>query len=345
MHRLLRDGTRVLTLLALCACGGTESPTLSTPVKIVAISGGGQAADLGQPLAQPLVARVTTSTGTPASAVSVTFAVTSGAGTLSPATVSTDGSGNASTTFTMGQTPGVTTVSATSGAVAGAAADFIVSTGPTIVVHVALAAGNVRLPALSHGPLRAPVVMPGIVPRPIKGLQLDVAYRPSAIGVPGPGAIRSLGLDQARVIAASIRSRLTTMPIASRFEVMAVSPAIAVARLRVHAASDRDSVMRALRADPAVASVSVDGLVSRGPIAKSAFTPVSHGRPRASANPGAGTIMFPATQGMDAQLWNYTLIDAPRAWHVVTGSPSVVVAVIDDGINQHPDIAANLDMS
>lgn len=51
MHRLLRDGARVLALLALCACGGTESPNTSTPVKIVAISGGGQTADLGQPLA------------------------------------------------------------------------------------------------------------------------------------------------------------------------------------------------------------------------------------------------------------------------------------------------------
>jgi len=345
MHRLLRDGTRVLALLAVCACGGTESPNTSAPVKIVAISGGGQTADLGQPLPQPLVARVTTAAGTPASGVSVTFAVTSGAGTVSPATVSTDGSGNASTTFTMGQTPGVTTVSAMSGAVAGAAADFIVSTGPTIVGHVALASGNVRLPALARRPLRPPVVLPALAPRPIKGLQLDVAYRASAVGAPGPGAIRSLGLDQARVIAASIRSRLTEMPLASRFDVMAVSPAIAVARVRVHDAADRDSVERALRADPAVASVNIDGLLSRGPIAKSAFRPVSHRRPGASQNPGAGTIAFPSTQGMDAQLWNYSLIDAPRAWRVVTGSSNVVVAVIDDGINQHPDIAANLDMA
>lgn len=345
MHRLLRNGARVLALLAVCACGGTESPSTPTPVKIAAISGGGQTADLGQPLAQPLVARVTTSTGTPASGVSVTFTVTSGAGALSPSTVSTDASGNASTTFTMGQTPGVTTVSAMSNAVAGAAAEFIVSTGPTIVGHVTIAAGNVRLPALAHGPLRPAVVLAAVAPRPIKRLQIDVAYRASAIGLPAPGAIRTLGLDGARMVAASIRSRLTTMPMASHFDVMAVSPAIAVARVRIHAESDRDSVMRALRADPAVASVSVDGLLSRGPIGKSVFTSVPQRRASASQNAGAGTIAFPQTQGMDAQLWNYSLIDAPRAWHVVTGSPSVVVAVIDDGINQHPDITANLDMA
>ena len=346
MHRLLRDGTRVYALFALCACGGTEAPSTSTPVKIVAASGGGQTADLGQPLAQPLVAHVATGSGRPASGVSVTFAVTSGAGALAPATVSTDASGNASTSFTMGQSPGVTTVSATSASVAGAAEVFVVSTGPTIVGQVAIAPGSARFPALARRALSPPLILPSATPRPTRGLQVDVAYRASAVGALGAGAIATLGLDRARVIAASIRSRLTAMPAAARFDVMAVSPAIAVARIRVHAASDRDSVMRALRADPAVASVNIDGLLSRGPIVKAAFTPPrGHGRARALQAPGASSLAFPATQGMDAQLWNYNLIDAPRAWREETGQSSVVVAVIDDGINQHPDIAANLDMA
>lgn len=349
MHRLLRRGSRALVLLVVWACGGTDAPSSSnTPVKIVAESGGGQTADLGQPLPQPLVARVSTSTGAPAPNVPVAFSVTSGDGTLATSSVSTDASGNASVGFTMGHTPGVTIVSATSGAVAGAAAVFSVSTGPTIVGHVILGAGNVRLPALRHGPLRSPMVLQSPAPRPIKGLQLDVAYRASAIGAQRAGTFTTLGLDRARVIAASIRADLTTLPVATRFDIMAVSPAIAVARVRVHAASDRDSVIRALRADPAVASVSVDGLMSRGPIATAAFSPamrsVGHG-PRTSGTPGGEDMDFPSAQASDAQLWNYSLIDAPRAWHVNTGSRAVVVAVVDDGINQHPDIVANLDMA
>ncbi|MGH7647327.1 MAG: S8 family serine peptidase, partial [Gemmatimonadaceae bacterium] len=349
MHRWLRGGTRAVFLLVVWACGGTDAPSSSnTPVKIVVASGDGQTADLGQPLAQPLVARVTNSTGSPASNVPVHFAVTSGEGTLAASSVSTDASGNASVTFTMGRTPGVTVVSATSGAVAGAAAVFTASTGPTIVGHVILGADNVRLPALSRGPFRNPVVLQSPSARPIKGLQLDVAYRASAIGAPRAGTITTLSIDRARAIASSIRTRLGTLAVASRFDIMAVSPAIAVARLRVHAAADRDAVVRALSADPAVASVSVDGLMSRGPIAKAAFTPAasSVGRaPRGTQTPGGGDMDFPSAQASDAQLWNYSLVDAPRAWHVETGTHSVVVAVIDDGINQHPDIVANLDMA
>jgi len=318
MHRSLRSGSRALVLLVGWACGGTDAPSSSnTPVKIVAASGGGQTADMGQPLPQPLVARVTTSSGAPAANVPVAFSVTSGDGSLAASSVSTDASGNASVGFTMGHTPGVTVVSATSGAVAGAAAVFPVSTGPTIVGHLILGAGNVRLPVLARGPLRAPMVLQSPAPRPIKGLQLDVAYRASAVGAARAGTITTLTLDRAGVIAASMRADLTTLPVATRFDIMAVSPAIAVARVRVHSASDRDSVIRVLRADPAVASVSVDGLMSRGPIASAAFSPAMRtvGRgPRTSATPGGEDMDFPSAQASDAQLWNYSLIDAPRAW-------------------------------
>jgi hypothetical protein len=44
-----------------------------------------------------------------------------------------------------------------------------------------------------------------------------------------------------------------------------------------------------------------------------------------------------------SQLWGMTKISAPAAWDVATGSSSVVVGVVDSGINyNHPDLAANV---
>lgn len=42
------------------------------------------------------------------------------------------------------------------------------------------------------------------------------------------------------------------------------------------------------------------------------------------------------------QRWQYEMIGLPRAWAITTGSPNIRIAVLDDGIIAHPDIAANL---
>src|SRR5207302_730672 len=43
------------------------------------------------------------------------------------------------------------------------------------------------------------------------------------------------------------------------------------------------------------------------------------------------------------QSWHYGLIDLPRAWTITTGSPSVLVALVDDGTRfDHPALAGNL---
>ena len=44
-----------------------------------------------------------------------------------------------------------------------------------------------------------------------------------------------------------------------------------------------------------------------------------------------------------AEQWGVAKIDAPAAWDVVTGTPAIVIAIIDSGIDlTHPDLQANL---
>jgi hypothetical protein len=98
---------------------GTLSPVsfsataLSRPAaRVIAASGGGQEAIVTTLLTQPLVARVVDATGGAVPGATVTFSVTSGGGSVQSPTMVSDAAGQASTTWRLGGTPGVQTVSA-----------------------------------------------------------------------------------------------------------------------------------------------------------------------------------------------------------------------------------------
>ncbi len=74
------------------------------------ISGDGQEGVPGAALADSMVVQVRDQLGEPLGDVVVTFTVTAGGGTLSDTTVTTDADGRASTTLTLGRTPGTNTV-------------------------------------------------------------------------------------------------------------------------------------------------------------------------------------------------------------------------------------------
>jgi Domain of unknown function (DUF4082)/Bacterial Ig-like domain (group 1) len=84
---------------------------------ITKVSGDNQTGTAGTSLTNPLVVQVKNSAGNPQSGVTVSFAVTGGGGSVSPASAVTNASGQASTTLTLGASSGTNTVSATAAGV------------------------------------------------------------------------------------------------------------------------------------------------------------------------------------------------------------------------------------
>jgi adhesin/invasin len=143
----------------------------SLPTTISLISGNQQIGVVGQSLA-PFVVRVTDSTDGPSAGAGVSFAVTSGGGSLSAAQVASDASGQAASTLTLGPAPGVNTVTATAQGLIGS---------PIVFTATAVPPG--LIPSVSSG---------GVV----NGASFRLSSEPN--GAVAPGAIVSIfGIDLA----------------------------------------------------------------------------------------------------------------------------------------------------
>ncbi|HEX9727680.1 MAG TPA: hypothetical protein VGA37_04190, partial [Gemmatimonadales bacterium] len=94
------------------------------PTSIAASSGDGQTGTVGGALAQPLVARVTAGDGQGVRGLWVTFAVTSGGGSVSIDSALTDSTGRAATGWTLGATVGPQSVQAATARLIGTSATF-----------------------------------------------------------------------------------------------------------------------------------------------------------------------------------------------------------------------------
>jgi subtilisin family serine protease len=236
-------------------------------------------------------------------------------------------------------------------AVASCSSEATSSTSRSIVGHVTISQGDARIPSENLVGAHRSAQLGALASRRGKESQrINVIFRQEALGTGPMGAMSVRTMDRARAIRENIRARLAAHPSASRFTITDVSPVIGAARLRLHDASEREAVMAALRADPAVAAVDVDRLVSRGAETRvhlaAALKQQMLRDARASATAGAKAFRFAGAGLSRIQYWNYNIIDAPRAWAIPdTGSAAVTIAVIDDGINLHPDIAPNLDLA
>jgi hypothetical protein len=104
--------TLLLALTTLACSDSTAPPPPPAPTRISAFDGNSQQALAAAALPQPLRVRVTDAGAKPVAGVSVTWSVTAGGGSVSPASSATDSNGVAATVFTLGGQAGVQTAQA-----------------------------------------------------------------------------------------------------------------------------------------------------------------------------------------------------------------------------------------
>lgn len=120
---------------ALAGCVGAAPVNTGTPTLEI-VSGNDQSADVGTTLALPFVVIVKDANRDPMAGVTVTFELQSGGGSLSTASIETDGEGLAQTTLTVGALSGPNTVIASAPGVAPSPVTFTVAgTAPTTVMY------------------------------------------------------------------------------------------------------------------------------------------------------------------------------------------------------------------
>jgi subtilisin family serine protease len=326
----------------------------------IAVNGGdAQSAGTGSAVAVAPSVRVTDADNNPVSGVPVTFQVTAGGGSVDPTTpINTDINGIATvTSWTLGGSPGTNSLSASASGLAGLPLVFgaMGIAGSTITGTITATSSlmartkspsttatsaipllpRTKLSRSLRGTLHEPSTRSVLRQQRVNRApeytpnELIVTFRARSIGAPPLGSAALALRSTAATAAADIRAHLVPHLAAERLTVRGVSPAILTARIRVPEGADLRRVAAALLRDPAVASVDRNRIVRLD---------------RALSPSGAG---FPVRTSNDPlysfQAWHYGMIDAPEAWSITTGSTSVLVAVVDDGIRfDHPAIAANL---
>ena len=142
LRRSLSAGLLVVCMAVLGACGDSAGPAEDRVTTVQASSGDEQEATVGATLAQPVVVLALDAADNPVSGARVEFEVTSGGGTIAPASAQTDADGRASAEWTLGTTAGEQVVTAVVGmssttfsatATPGPAASLTVSPTPVVL--------------------------------------------------------------------------------------------------------------------------------------------------------------------------------------------------------------------
>jgi subtilisin family serine protease len=326
------SGQALKALVASGLATAVASAALSPGSTLAAGAGNGQTGLAGTTLAAPINVRVRTATGQNLQKVPIVWAVASGGGSVAQDTTLTDVNGLASVGWTLGVSNGSQTVSATNASLTPTtvllSANAVVPAPSSISGTVSLV--DFQLTAVRSSGIRGPFAIAepaarGFVRRRPGGDvipdELLVRFKPNAIGA--PAGLRALQAPlTVQAMDRSIRERLLPHAVRGKVAVTGVAPVIGMARLKVTDPSRMDSVARALASDPAVAEVGRNGRMY-----------IDGGPPR------PGTI--PNDPNFANQSWHYSMVDLPRAWSITSGSASVIVAVLDNGVVfHHPALGA-----
>jgi hypothetical protein len=136
----------LVTATFVAACGGSTEPKTPpkdvTPATITAASTDTVRGVAGQAAATKLTVTVKNKAGEPVDTALVTFAVTSGGGSINPTSLRTDATGQASVTWTLGQTAGVQTATATAGTLA--PVTFVATASAGAAANITKVAGDAQ---------------------------------------------------------------------------------------------------------------------------------------------------------------------------------------------------------
>jgi adhesin/invasin len=122
-------------LVALAACGGSDSTNPQGARAISRVSPDSQTTAAGVKMAAPLVVLVTGPGNTPLGNVAVSWNVAAGGGTVSDTVSTTDAAGHAQTTYTPGTVPAVAKVAANAPGLTGVTFTITLVAGPATALQ------------------------------------------------------------------------------------------------------------------------------------------------------------------------------------------------------------------
>lgn len=212
--------------LGLASCSGSEPAGPETPPPPVAgslttVSGDQQSGTVGAALSAPLVVNVKATTGAAMAGQAVTWAVTSGGGTVSQGSVTSGSDGNASVTWTLGGSVGAQTVTATAAAFS---VTFTATAGAGPVATVVVTPEQGTLEALD-ATVKLAAEVKDAFGNPATGSVTWSSSDTSVVKVDSTGTATAVGNGTAEVVATSgALSGKATLTVAQRVSALTLAP-------------------------------------------------------------------------------------------------------------------------